>query len=173
MLFSDKAISWQKDNAIELAWSRWYRRAVDGAVAQLNGAERWLDLHPDRVFTDKYCTQPLPVSLPRKAHRITHLVAVVSGAEAACRRYFSDPRGSLGERKHSLTLSSVTPGGNGGSARVSVLGDTGFVVMIAADAASVAEAGREDFKVQAPAQVGACMLPDCLLDVIRNDHVSG
>lgn len=95
VLFSDKAISWQEDKPSELAWSRWYRRAIDGAVAQLNGAERWLDLHPTRVFTDKHCTQPLPVPLPSKADRITHLVAVVSGAEAACRRYFSDPRGSL------------------------------------------------------------------------------
>ena len=95
VLFSDKAISWQEDKAIELAWSRWYRRAIGGAVAQLNGAERWLDLHPNRVFTDKHCTQPLPVPVPGKADRITHLVAVVSGSEAACRRYFSDPRGSL------------------------------------------------------------------------------
>lgn len=95
VLFSDKAISWQEDKPLELAWSRWYRRAIDGAVAQLNGAERWLDLHPSRVFTDKHCTQLLPVPLPGKADRITHLVAVVSGAEGACRRYFSDPRGSL------------------------------------------------------------------------------
>lgn len=95
VLFSDKAISWQEDKPIELAWSRWYRRAIDDAVAQLKGAERWLDLHPDRVFTDKHCTQPLPVPLPGKADRVTHLVAVVSGAEAACSRYFSDPRGSL------------------------------------------------------------------------------
>lgn len=95
VLFSDKVISWQEDKPIELAWSRWYRRAIDGAVAQLNGAERWLDLHPDRVFTDKHCTQKLPVPLPAKADRITHLVAVVSGAEAAARRYFRDPRGSL------------------------------------------------------------------------------
>ena len=77
VLFSDKAISWQEDKAIELAWSRWYRRAIGGAVAQLNGAERWLDLHPNRVFTDKHCTQPLPVPVPGKADRITHLVAVV------------------------------------------------------------------------------------------------
>lgn len=95
VLFSDKAIGWQEDKPVELAWSRWYRRAIDGAVAQLNGAERWLDLQPDRVFTDKHCTQKLPVPLPGGADRITHLVAVVSGAEAACRRYFSDPRGSL------------------------------------------------------------------------------
>lgn len=95
VLFSDKAISWQAEKPSALAWSRWYRRAIEGAVAQLNGAERWLDLYPERVFTDKHCTQPLPVPIPEKASRITHLVAVVTGAEAACRDYFSDPRGSL------------------------------------------------------------------------------
>jgi hypothetical protein len=95
VLFSDKAVSWQADKPTELAWSRWYRRAIEGAVAQLNGAERWLDRHPERVFTDKHCTQPLPVPIPESADRTTHLVAVVTGAEAACRKYFSDPRGSL------------------------------------------------------------------------------
>lgn len=95
VLFSDKAISWQDDKPAELAWSRWYRRAVEGAVVQLNGAERWLDHHPERVFTDKHCTQRLPVPIPDKGNRITHLVAVVTGAESACRKYFSDPRGSL------------------------------------------------------------------------------
>ncbi|WP_155006507.1 hypothetical protein [Sphingomonas hengshuiensis] len=95
VLFSDKAISWQADKPTELAWSRWYRRAIEGAVAQLNGAERWLDRHPERVFTDKHCTQLLPVPIPERANRITHLVAVVTGAEAACREYYSDPRGTL------------------------------------------------------------------------------
>lgn len=95
VLFSDKAIAWQDDKPTDLAWSRWFRRAIVGAVVQLNGAERWLDQHPDRVFTDKHCRQPLPVPLPNKASRVTHLVAVVTGAEAACRRYFSDPRGTL------------------------------------------------------------------------------
>lgn len=95
VLFSDKAITWQDDKPVELAWSRWFRRAVEGAVVQLNGAMRWLERQPDRVFTDKHCNQRLPVPLPDNANRVTHLIAVVTGAEAACRKYFADPRGTL------------------------------------------------------------------------------
>lgn len=94
-IFSDKEIGWQKDKPIELAWSRWYRRAIEGSVVQLRGAERWLDEYPDRIFTDKACTQPLPVPLPAKGDRIVHLIAVASGAEAATRNYFGAPRGTL------------------------------------------------------------------------------
>jgi hypothetical protein len=95
VLFSDKEISWQNDKPRDLAWARWFRRAVEGGVTQLKGAERWLDQHPDRIFTDRRCTQLLPVPLPLKSNRIVHLVAVVSGAEAASRKYFDDPRGTL------------------------------------------------------------------------------
>lgn len=68
---------------------------MEGGVTQLKGAERWLDRHPNRIFTDKLCTQRLPIPLPVKGNRIVHLVAVVSGAEAASRKYFRDPRGTL------------------------------------------------------------------------------
>lgn len=94
-IFSDKEISWQKDKPVELAWARWYRRAVEESVVQLRGAERWLDEHPDRIFTDKACAQPLPVPLPVKRDRIIHLIAVASGAETATRNYFKAPRGTL------------------------------------------------------------------------------
>jgi hypothetical protein len=95
VLFSDKEIGWQSDRPLALAWARWFRRAVEGGITQLNGAERWIDQHPDRIFTDKLCTRQLPVPLPVKGNRVVHLVAVVSGAEAASRKYFRDPRGTL------------------------------------------------------------------------------
>jgi hypothetical protein len=95
VLFSDKEIDWQNDKPLGLAWTRWFRRAVEGGVTQLKGAERWLDRYPNRIFTDKLCTQRFPIPLPIKANRIVHLVAVVSGAEAASRKYFRDPRGTL------------------------------------------------------------------------------
>jgi hypothetical protein len=43
VLFSDKDIAWQADKPLSLAWCRWYRRAVEGAITQLVGASRWLD----------------------------------------------------------------------------------------------------------------------------------
>ncbi|WP_165322327.1 hypothetical protein [Rhizorhabdus phycosphaerae] len=95
LLFSDKEVEWQAHKPIPLAWSRWYRKAIKESVDQLIGAERWLSKHPDRIFTDKACTQPLPLDLPPKDERIVHLIAVASGANQACRRFFGHSRGTM------------------------------------------------------------------------------
>ncbi|RUV73466.1 MAG: hypothetical protein EOR30_15590 [Mesorhizobium sp.] len=95
LIFSDKDITWQTDNPTGLAWSRWYRRAVNASIGQLVGAERWLDLHPDRIFIDKQCEQRLPIALPPKKERITYLIAVANGGNAASRKYFGHARGTF------------------------------------------------------------------------------
>ncbi len=70
LIFSDKDIAWQEDKPTGLAWSRWYKRAVASSIGQLEGAERWIDKHPDRIFVDQMCEQRLPIALPpeRKAN---------------------------------------------------------------------------------------------------------
>ena len=95
LLFSDKEIEWQADKPTPLAWSRWYRKAIKESVGQLTGAERWLSKHPDRIFTDKACTQPLPLDLPSEEERIVHLIAVASGANQACKRFYGHSRGTM------------------------------------------------------------------------------
>ncbi|MES5100052.1 hypothetical protein ABUK73_17645 [Agrobacterium sp. BA1120] len=95
LIFSDKNISWQEGKPIGLAWSRWYKRAVDSSIAQLVGAERWIDKHPDRIFLDKMCEQRLPIALPQKEKRITHLIAVANGANTASRKFFGHARGTF------------------------------------------------------------------------------
>lgn len=92
LFFSDKDIVWQADKPMGLAWSRWYRRAVSASVDQLVGAERWLDLHPERIFIDKLCEQRLPIDLPERSERVTHLIAVANGSNAASRAYFRHAR---------------------------------------------------------------------------------
>ena len=95
ILFSDKEIGWQDDKSLGLSWARWFRRAIQGSVDQLKGAERWIDRYPDRVFVDKHCTQRLPIPLPSSGDRVFHLVAVAGGAQVASRKYFDDPRGTF------------------------------------------------------------------------------
>ncbi len=95
LLFSDKEIEWQTRSPLPLAWSRWYRKAIKESIGQLEGAERWLKQHPDRIYTDKACTQPLPIDLPPIEDRVVHLIAVASGANAACRRFFDHARGTF------------------------------------------------------------------------------
>ena len=94
LIFSDKHIRWPAGST-ELAWSRWYKRAVTHSVNQIRGAERWIRKYPDRVFIDPRCTRRLPINLPDVQSLNVHGIAVVGGAKEACRRHFSDPDGAL------------------------------------------------------------------------------
>tara|TARA_R110001599_G_scaffold196542_1_gene393074 strand:- start:24 stop:416 length:393 start_codon:yes stop_codon:yes gene_type:complete len=55
LLFSDKNCEFSTHEDINVAWSRWYRRAIDKSVKQLSGAESWIIRFPERVFLDKKC----------------------------------------------------------------------------------------------------------------------
>jgi len=83
ILFSDKHCEFKPHADIEVAWARWYRRAVEKSVRQLLGAEGFLKNHPGRLFLDKGCTQPLPLDLPSPERAKYHLVAATRGSHAA------------------------------------------------------------------------------------------
>jgi len=80
ILFSDKYCEFQTHDDINIAWSRWYRRAIDKSVKQLKGAESWINRFPEKVFLDKNCETPLPVKLPSTAESRIHLIAVTGGS---------------------------------------------------------------------------------------------
>jgi hypothetical protein len=65
LIFSDKSIAWPVVDDPELAWSRWFRRAVKKSADQVRGAERWITKHPDRLFLDPACSKPFPLELKR------------------------------------------------------------------------------------------------------------
>ncbi|MDQ2889972.1 MAG: SEC-C domain-containing protein [Gemmatimonadota bacterium] len=85
VIFSDKSVSWSTESALEVAWGRWYRRAVLGGAKQVWGAARWLADHPDRVFLDRACLRPFPYLLPRRDMARYHCVVVAHGASSHCR----------------------------------------------------------------------------------------
>jgi len=88
LIFSDKSIDYP-DNADEnIAWKRWYKRAVRKSANQIYGAERWLREHPDRIFLDPNCEQKLPLPLPNPDKMIIHRIAVAHGAKEACKTKF-------------------------------------------------------------------------------------
>ncbi len=55
IIFSDKHIKFQADKELEVAWPRWYKRAVLDSCRQLHGAKSWLTRFPERVFLDSRC----------------------------------------------------------------------------------------------------------------------
>jgi hypothetical protein len=95
LIFSDKAIDWPQVEDVNLAWSRWYRRAVEGSAKQIHGAERWIKQFPNRIFVDRKCEQRLPVELPKSDVQKIHGIVVANGAEEACKKYFGAGAGTL------------------------------------------------------------------------------
>lgn len=100
LIFSDKHCEFPDAPTLEIAWARWYRRAVEKSVRQLLGAQSWIARFPDRVFLDKACQVRFPLSFPNQADTKFHLVAVTRGAYSACEAYYA--RQSLG----SLTINT-------------------------------------------------------------------
>lgn len=95
IIFSDKHINYQDDKPVAVAWPRFYRKAIDGAVKQINGANNWITRYPDKVFTDPACTQRLPIELPPIDTRRVHGVVVATGAHQAIKDILNDDSGSF------------------------------------------------------------------------------
>lgn len=95
LIFSDKAVAWPETDDVNLAWRRWYKRAVLKSVDQIRGARRWISQFPDRLFIDRACTTRLPIALPRVDRIKVHGIVVANGAAAACVSHFDGGSGSL------------------------------------------------------------------------------
>lgn len=95
IIFSDKNVAFQPHQNVNVAWRRWFKKAVQKSSEQVYGAERWIRDHPDRIFLDQACTQPFPIPLPSPERMRVHRVVVAHGAEEACRAHFGGGNGSL------------------------------------------------------------------------------
>ena len=82
LIFSDKHCMLKTDKELKVSWRRWYRDAVVKSAGQIEGAERWLRQHPDRVFLDRACTRRLPIPFPKEP-RIHRIVTCRGAAEAS------------------------------------------------------------------------------------------
>lgn len=89
IIFSDKNIIYKEKDFFEncpdgksprqIAWSRWYRRAIKKSCDQLIGAKSWVEKFPDKIFQDKKCSETLPIRIPEVSNIRFHLVAVARG----------------------------------------------------------------------------------------------
>ena len=94
IIFSEKTVSWPS-GPLQVAWSRWAKRAIRDAAKQAKGAERWITEFPERIFLDRACNEPFPISLPSPQDRIVHRVVVASGAAESCKEHIPGGSGSL------------------------------------------------------------------------------
>jgi hypothetical protein len=133
-LFSDKHIAWNNGTSTEVAWGRWYRRAIAKSVSQLAGAERWIADHPERLFLDPACTKAFPVELPKKSNLRVHKIAIAVGIGNVARSLVGG-RGTLaispalkGEDalRQPFAIGDVNPEGS----FVHVFDETGFDLVV-------------------------------------------
>lgn len=96
IIFSDKHVKFQTDRELQVAWPRWYRRAVLESCKQLHGAKSWLMRFPERAFLDAKCTRKLPIAVPTGPNARFHLVAVTRGSrDAVFAHYGGNGLGSI------------------------------------------------------------------------------
>lgn len=100
LLFSDKSITFNEEAELSVAWKRWYRRAVAGSAKQLQGAERWIRTHPDRLYSDRQCKKKFHVPIPDLSTMKVHKIIVANGASEACKKFFERSSGSLMVSSH-------------------------------------------------------------------------
>lgn len=110
LIFSVKYIEWPDTKDIDVAWCRWYKRAIKKSADQVCGAERWITEFPERVFLDRECFRPFPLKLPLAETRKVHGIVIAHGAGEACRRYFGGGSGSLVVRTDLRGDDHVNPG---------------------------------------------------------------
>lgn len=95
LVFSDKSVQFPDSGDLDLDWRRWFKRAVLHSARQLNGAERWITSHPDRIFLDKACLSAFPLEIPDAEQIRFHLVVVAGGSKKRCIQHFGSGSGSL------------------------------------------------------------------------------
>lgn len=96
LLFSDKDCSFSQHADVKVAWSRWYRRAIEKSVRQLSGAAASVRRAGTRLFSDAACKSELPLRLPSPEHMRIHLIAVAHGSVPATERYWESVGGESG-----------------------------------------------------------------------------
>jgi hypothetical protein len=96
LLFSDKDCEFPKHPDTKVAWSRWYRRAVEKSARQLAGAAASVRRGGTRLYSDAACTSELPLRLPPGDRLRIHLVAVAHGSVQATERHWESYGGTRG-----------------------------------------------------------------------------
>jgi SEC-C motif len=86
IIFSDKDCVFPDTGDINKDWRRWFKRAVLKSAEQIWGAERWIKLHPDRLFLDRTCKQRFPIDLPDPRAAKFHRVVVAHDKTQRCRQ---------------------------------------------------------------------------------------
>lgn len=65
---------------IDTLWNRWSKE-LKSSEDQLNGAERWIKEHPDRIYLDPKCQQKFPITIPDIENFKIIKISVINGLD--------------------------------------------------------------------------------------------
>lgn len=103
IIFSDKNIKFNNEKELSVAWKRWFKRSIVESINQLYGAENFIKNHPSRLFLDKECKIPFPVSIDKGVK--VFLVAVTDNSVVSAKKYYNNyGAGSAGSLINSFFL---------------------------------------------------------------------
>lgn len=108
IIFSDKSCTFPNTGDVNRDWTRWFKRSIKSSAKQVYGAERWIREYSERVFVDRECTQPFPLSLAPAGDFQFHRVIVVLGAKERCQKQLGGS-GSLILRPSLVGNSHIDP----------------------------------------------------------------
>ena len=86
VIFSDKHCRFSESTDLALAWTRWFRKTIKRSADQVWGAERWIRDFPSRLFLDRACSRPFPITLPDASEAVFHRIVVAHGISEPFKR---------------------------------------------------------------------------------------
>lgn len=87
VIFSDKQCAFPETGNLSQDWSHWFRKAALKSAEQVWGAERWILDYPERLYLDRPCKIPFPITLPPRERARVHRVVVAHGVSERCRAF--------------------------------------------------------------------------------------
>lgn len=95
IIFSDKDCHYDDTIDPQIAWRRWYNKAIKKSFDQLYGAKSWIINHTNEITLDAKGQIPFPLEIRITPATRIHLIAVAHGASNACKKAFSGGDGGL------------------------------------------------------------------------------
>lgn len=95
IIFSDKDCYFDDACDPQIAWKRWYKKAIKKSGEQLIGAKNWIINHPNEITLDAKCQTPFPLDISINPDTRIHLIAIAHGASNACKKYYQGGDGGL------------------------------------------------------------------------------
>lgn len=87
LIFSVKDIAFDWKTDLNIAWARWYKKAIDKSAQQIFGAEAWIRQHPERIFLDAKCERKFPIAFNPADIKI-HRICIALGVCDACAKFY-------------------------------------------------------------------------------------